>query len=355
MAETGGERVTCPDCGRGYRWQSSLAGKVVPCKQCSSPFTVPNAPGVGIAEAPPPEPEATEPAGPADEGAAVGDDGTYDIAIDEPEPEAPAEPEPEAAPEAQAPAAPTIVDGKARCPSCNNAVKPEAVICLNCGFNIKQGKKIETAVIGGSDTASETDEKSDGGLTKQERLANAIAEDTHKAYMWSEYYTPLIILGAGLVLFLINALVLSPIVNDILAAKGLSLFNNRGAMVAYAFKFALTLALMFPLMLGGIFFMTSVFGSAFGNLFTAMLKLLAMVVLVIGIDQGTGLLLDWVMGGWGWFGYILRFFIVMPTVYILSAKLLEMDGNEMFVMLFLFVVGPIVGWLLAALIVSAYM
>lgn len=116
MPEENHQRVSCPSCGKGYRWQPSLTGRAVPCKQCGAEFEVPDAPGVGVAlnEAPP------------------GESGVYDLA----------------APEAQEPtrqlAAPAR-DGK--CPNCNSKVKDHAVICINCGFNMQQGRAMDKPAV----------------------------------------------------------------------------------------------------------------------------------------------------------------------------------------------------------------
>lgn len=64
MATSDQDRVTCPSCGKGYRWQSALFGKEVPCKACGASFKIPSQPGPGIA---PPPPE---------------DDGLYELASD---------------------------------------------------------------------------------------------------------------------------------------------------------------------------------------------------------------------------------------------------------------------------------
>lgn len=101
------ERVTCPGCKKGYRWKSSLIGRHVPCKQCGSTFEVPIAPGVGKAIH-------IEP----------GDDG---YALDEPE-------------TASASHAAPASSGK--CPSCNSPVREGAVLCMNCGFSMAEGKKM---------------------------------------------------------------------------------------------------------------------------------------------------------------------------------------------------------------------
>lgn len=41
------DRVTCPSCGKGYRWKPSLVGQAVPCKQCGTAFEIPGEPGPG--------------------------------------------------------------------------------------------------------------------------------------------------------------------------------------------------------------------------------------------------------------------------------------------------------------------
>jgi hypothetical protein len=113
------QRVTCPSCSKGYRWQASLIGREVSCKQCGDAFTVPQTPGVGIAV----QPE------PAD------DDGMYDLAVDEAD-LTPASPAHHAAP---------ANDGK--CPVCNSPVREGAVICMNCGFDMKAGRKIDKPTV----------------------------------------------------------------------------------------------------------------------------------------------------------------------------------------------------------------
>jgi len=52
--------VTCPTCGKSYRWQPSAAGRKFPCKQCGEQFTVPSAPGIGISDKPQPQDESAQ-------------------------------------------------------------------------------------------------------------------------------------------------------------------------------------------------------------------------------------------------------------------------------------------------------
>lgn len=84
MPSSESERVTCPECGKGYRWQPALVGKSVPCKQCGTAFQVPSKPGMGVL----PEPA---------------DDGLYELAADpDDQPELPPAYEVPKAPRAEA-------------------------------------------------------------------------------------------------------------------------------------------------------------------------------------------------------------------------------------------------------------
>src|SRR5690606_19051166 len=105
--------------GRGYRWDPSLTGRTVACRKCDHRFAVPDRPGLpGVSLAP---------AKPAAE--------TYELDLSEAE-RHPGEPEPMAVPA-----------NNGKCPSCNSPIKDTAVICLNCGFNLREGNRIQTAVL----------------------------------------------------------------------------------------------------------------------------------------------------------------------------------------------------------------
>ena len=108
MPEPTRERVTCPGCGKGYRWQDRLVGRIVPCKQCDTQFTVPQTPGVGLTLEP------------------TNDDGMYELDLASHE-------------EARQVAVPPVAG---KCPNCNSPVKDHAVICINCGFNMQLGMQM---------------------------------------------------------------------------------------------------------------------------------------------------------------------------------------------------------------------
>ena len=307
------ERVTCPSCGKGYRWQAKLIERHVPCKACGAEFVVPYAPGQGI----PIDPEP------------LADDGTYDLALDQTK-DTPASPANHAVP---------ATGGK--CPSCNSPVREGAMLCMNCGFNMAEGKKVETSVASTPSAADPADETDQSKLTQRMQRDMEAAEDTHKQFIWQEYTLPIILLCCGLAFVLINTFALVPAVNNMIMRQGSGFMSDRAAMVGYIVGFALTMVMMMPLLLGGIFFMVSFFGSAFGNLFTAVLKLLALTIFVVGLDDMVDLLMDLGTGGFGFIGWGVRLCVVLAAFYPICIKLFDMESHEIWVMFLIYVIGPI--------------
>ncbi|MFK7789903.1 MAG: hypothetical protein AB8C95_10490 [Phycisphaeraceae bacterium] len=48
MEASNSERVICPNCRKPYRWQATLAGRTIPCKECDTEFIIPDQPGLGL-------------------------------------------------------------------------------------------------------------------------------------------------------------------------------------------------------------------------------------------------------------------------------------------------------------------
>ena len=101
-------QFSCDNCGKSYAWKPQLAGKRVKCK-CGSPLSVPKT-----------DPAAHDDGGLDDLAALAHGGDAYD--------------------DAPAAAGP-------RCPSCGEGVDPSAVICINCGTNLKTGKRLATATV----------------------------------------------------------------------------------------------------------------------------------------------------------------------------------------------------------------
>src|SRR4051812_42868068 len=122
-------KFSCGECGKSYTWKPELAGKRAKCK-CGTSISIP-ATDPAAAKASKPKPAPSPELEPLPEGfddfAGMGANG-----------EGSHDPYAGLAP-AAAPA-----DGPT-CPSCQSPVDASAVICINCGHNLKTGKKLKTS------------------------------------------------------------------------------------------------------------------------------------------------------------------------------------------------------------------
>lgn len=246
MAENAPARVNCPTCGSAYRWAAELVGRKFGCK-CGSVLRMP-------ADALQPatlERAPTTRAGPAPARAS-----------------APAE----------IPLAPSLAES-GRCPSCGLNVKAGAVICLNCGFSLKQGRKLTTAVVADEDgdAVEAAEAHSPGakprpkraltggtasmeGRIARQREERAIEDARQMAsYRFMELTLPLILMSVGLVVVFGGGVYFT----------GSFLWG----MVAGAALLAFELIVMLPLLLIAVFMAAKVGGISFGSLWTALLKL----------------------------------------------------------------------------------
>lgn len=132
MSSTDEKPVGCEHCGRHYRWQAKVAGKKVRCK-CGEAMLMP----------------AHNPA-----------DNSIPLEMEDDLLMPPVKAEQSVRKNKSAPTAkpaassaslldgPSAVDATGYCPECKAAVKSGAVICISCGFNIKENKKLSTATGG---------------------------------------------------------------------------------------------------------------------------------------------------------------------------------------------------------------
>lgn len=293
------ERVTCPDCGKGYRWQSKLIGKKVPCKQCGNAFEVPNAPGIGIALAP------------------VADDGTYELDLGGEDTPAANHAKPA---------------NKGKCPSCNSPVRDGAVLCMNCGFNMAEGKKLQTAVA--TTPAAPEEAPAPSNLTKKQEREMERAAEMHAQHWIMDYKAPIILIIVGFVLMLINNLVLAPIAPAYENYAGSTLDLIVDLTIGTATSLIISSALLFA----GLFVLISLFGSAFGPIGSVLLKVLAITLLtqeatffvVIGLD---------VMFGTGGLGWLIGWAAYITVMIVLCAKFLDVDFTEFRVLFWFILIG----------------
>ncbi len=100
--------VAC-QCGQRFQARDELAGRQAKCPKCGSILTIPR-------------PAARSPASSSKPAASPLDDILDDAGIDE--------------------------LAKPRCPECHAELKPGAVLCVACGYDLKSGKQLQTKVVG---------------------------------------------------------------------------------------------------------------------------------------------------------------------------------------------------------------
>ncbi|MEM7626264.1 MAG: hypothetical protein AAF333_11770 [Planctomycetota bacterium] len=354
--------IQCPNCGKAYRWQTKIAGRNVRCV-CQHKFRVPMTPG-GVVESdlnasaskaspastmPKPVPPAKEP-------------DPYEL--DLPDDDASAAP-----PQRQTSGLSGRGADPTKCPSCNSPLRPGAVICLNCGFNVAEGSKIQTVVAAAPDD-DDTETPTRGGAAaaaagteaalQQDRVNRALsrskleddlAADMAQRHHVQENILPLIFLGCGLVLLLINAFVLVPMQDGIYDVPfGLSL--SIGAVIVYIILFAIQM----PCLFAGILIISKLFGSAFGELFTALKKLAALALLGGQFDAMVELGFDIMLEGLGFLAFWVKLSLSFAVFWALAKQLFdELEPIETVVlwlaMLFLpgFILGGVLLFLLGSL------
>ncbi len=298
----------CPACHKRFGWKPDLAGRKVRCSGCSLKMRVPAAggttaealeplPGSGVVPArpaPPPQPKQ------ADE---------YEVSLDDDlSALAPARP-------AGPPPLPSAGGGD-KCPSCGQKVKPAAVICINCGFNLKAGKRLKTAVEVGDDDppapggqpASAAAAGPPRGMDPErwKKLAGQIQSRDHADHPsdFKEKKAPPILLVAGVLLILLDAFVLLYKEPDYLLAM-LGTTDPTAAGVARILGAGFSFVLGLPFMVIGLMIVAKLFGSAFGGMLMAIYKLAAVLLLTIGVNQVFDSFMTHITGGVGDFvGYL---------------------------------------------------
>jgi hypothetical protein len=121
-------KVTCA-CGQSFAAKDELAGRTVQCPKCGRPLTIPAATAASPSmAATQPMPLPAAPATPAGGGA-------------------PTRPPTSVFDEVGLKAAPV---GTRPCPGCAAPMLPNAILCLQCGYNLQLGRRMETMRVGPS-------------------------------------------------------------------------------------------------------------------------------------------------------------------------------------------------------------
>jgi len=306
--------ITCPGCGKQYKWTPKVAGMSAPCR-CGETIAMPNEAPV---DAPAPAPAA--PPSEDDDGIIPLEDNpllSLDTPIASPPPEAPPQ-QPSGALDLSADiditgggeasdapaeddyglagdppggaAAPAVAGGA--CPNCAAQLAEGAIICVNCGYNINTGKIMGGAVV------AETDEDDDSPYAD-------MTEEERKKHLMEEYYIPAGLLAVGFALGLIAGTMRT-------AGSEFASFSFFG----YSIIFTISTVFGVFAMVCACFLAANFVDISFGNLSSAVVKLAAVYTLpsslsefitaVIGPDWGFMVNIAVLIGGY--YGLMMWFF-----------------------------------------------
>jgi hypothetical protein len=450
-------RTICPSCGSKYKWAPEAAGRKFACK-CGAVLRMPpqgNTPA--LLERPA---GAATPAKSATPAASVSPTGTIAPAKDEYEiadeaaahKPAPATGKPISKPEplpvAQAPAA------SGRCPSCGQAVKHSAVICVNCGFNLAEGKKLKTDVAVEPDAPAPAAKPgvepppkapapapakhlpgatfASASMAKKKAIEEENQEVLKKA-RFTDLYLPVGLIILGFIMIVLNAMVLQPmgeaaransfgmgagtfgmddgddgsgafggdddsedaaveddaegddVINGDVGAtsgapaqttpgnstssgsttsgtpgttgapgttgtttirmgRGRVLVSGRSPIPGYARTLIasfISTAIQLPFLVIGMLVVVRLFGTAFGPLSTALLKLFAIAITIQGSLYCLDSFLDIITEGFGAMGWMMTRSFTLAMMWMLSSILFELDFLEMFVLYLIAFLAPI--------------
>ncbi len=260
--------------------------------------------------------EAPEPIGPP-----PNEDETYELNLDK----APAEiaGEEGGAGAADAPGSAAAANGK--CPSCNQKLKPGAVICVQCGFSLEQGRKLRTRVAEPTAAAVEPEgddaEEAGGASSKVSAAVQAVAgtvspvaralesrEDEVQPSRVTDVYAPVVLIVIGL------------------ASRVLMYWRSGLDWSDYLETMTLDVFFSYPLMVCAVWLVTKIFGTSLGHPGWALLKLAG---ILIGVDLIDTLITAW-LGSFAWSfpGIILTVSLYIGLYLALFMWLLEFDADE---------------------------
>lgn len=185
------DAIACPGCLKRFAWTPRVAGKRVTC-HCGQKFITPDAPGGDVV--PIYETRAQD-----ETKRRAREAETYELA-DEPDvgTDEPTGPQPRTRSARHADAT--------RCPDCNAPVKPTAVVCVRCGFDLSAGSKLQTEVadeVGADDEPAgipsgvAADPMSLGTSPIARALANR--EDEVRLSRFREFFAPLAMVCLGFI------------------------------------------------------------------------------------------------------------------------------------------------------------
>lgn len=324
------DRFACPGCGKRFRWNAEIAGRKVRCTRCNLKMRIPAAAGATAEALETPAPPA-EPSQPD-----AGSDAAYDLSLDNDL----------AGLAPTAPVSPVAANGD-RCPSCNSSVKPGAVICINCGFNLQAGTKMQTRVETDAD-ADDADSRPAASTPSASGAAAALAtprsgvvaalenraDDTAASTMVNLWLPlGLIIVGLGMTF-----------------AEHMYFSDSalQGATQAIL-GVGIELAIQIPLLLFAVTLAAKALGVSFGPMGQAVFKLVAVILGPSAIGGIVTLLVGGIAGSFA--GGMASFIFY----WILLSVLFDLEGlDTLYVIIIIWAVQFLAGFLMVVILLSIF-
>lgn len=310
--------IGCPHCRKRFVWKQDMAGKVVRC-MCSRTFMIPGQPEL--------------PGGLGQGGDAPSSDGGVEARdFDQPAHEE----------------LPDDADLQVHCPSCNLPMKASALVCLNCGYNVRDGAKVKTRVLdpmvqptlsrsltgtpvvsaskgtetgpalGAAGASSDATGISPHVLSRRPTgVAQALRrrEDDRRDSPFIDIYLPVIFIIAGIVLY----------------AHLASLDDMSFA--AAARNIALYLVIVVPLLLCTLFLAARILDANYGSLGIGLLKLTGLAMGPMALADVIG---AYILGATLGAGFIFESFLRIVIVGVPLSKMFDLDiGETLFTLVFI--------------------
>jgi len=334
--------VTCSGCGKTYRWRQDFAGQKVRCRACNGVLLMPlEPPGANESDSP----DQTIPLAVSADPYEIDQGADHNDAI-------------ALGGDAEAP-------DISKCPSCGSPIGTTAAICVSCGFNILEGKQLETTVEA-DDTEPEKKKKRKKAPRDEEKQAEQPA--THKSLKqrladrddelepskFIDIQLPLILIGIGVLAIFVNLLLLADW-DTSGGGPGTGAATQAIAIGVVLVLMAVFIVITVGLMLMGLYAAAWILGVDFGPLHIGRLKLTGIALGVGALSDIVTALLAPVMVGSGFVGW----FVALNAYWILISKLFDLDASDaLWTVLIIAVVrfiGGIVFALLAIMIIASMM
>jgi uncharacterized OB-fold protein len=306
MTDDAQGHIVCPHCDKRYRWKQQYAGQRVKCKACGGVLVMPIVP--------PDMPLESASMRTSTPSETQDDAGHYQL--DTPEDQA------------------TFATPQGKCPHCGQSVKPTAVICLNCGFNLKEGTRLETQVVEGAANAGT---EPSANQSAPASAAPGLADDELDLKK-TEIYLPLGLIAAGVVMILLDSFVLLD-TQYIASTSGAA--SSMTLRLLYLAAKGIQTAIQIPLLFAGILVIGMFFGTSFSSIGSAVLKFLAVALFLTGFGGCIDSLLDRMTGGFGGMAWMLRTSITFPAFWGINALLFDLEFLEVIILYVVMIMAPV--------------